>query len=376
MSQPDRKTEEFSLLPDFVKRAACVVDAYSLSYTILLELDLVNAVINSASINLSSTKKNSGAWKKLAFPQFPSWVRFHEPSIRDFIKENAVILRKHLEASDAIALSQIKSLEHPLFPLFVAAEPYAKDNYVDSFHDPVTSRNFVLEETNFIEEDYSPVFGILCYSASVANVPRKHNRQFRSWRYYPGAGDDEENWAKGLSFEKYIYYRENIINLCHTDEAQMENFVENISARIDQSIDIQFTFLNTTMQFSDKDGDIELSSKSFLKGSRKFWVQTGLDSVIHTFLTKSKKNISPTVRFMLKDTDELDMDVYQIFQSWAIIFFTILLIKDHLQKPEASLLGKDTIKVYFAKVRNTFKQELTVPRWMYKLLHEHFLHRR
>lgn len=100
-----------------------------------------------------------------------------------------------LEASGADIESLALSLKKPLRPLWVSQNTVIWLNEVPR-HD---------------SWDFTPVI-LVNASSSVANIQRTTTSE-HSWNYIPGAGDDEESWARALTPELFWRNAYDIINL-------------------------------------------------------------------------------------------------------------------------------------------------------------------
>ncbi|CAM8887253.1 unnamed protein product [Rhodiola kirilowii] len=117
----------------------------------------------------------------------PLWVsRTERASIEDRLEE----WTNMLEASGADIESLALSLKKPLRPLWVSQSTVIWLNEVPKHN----------------SWDFTPVI-LINASSSVANIQHRTTSE-HSWNYIPGAGDDEESWARGLTpglFWKHAY---------------------------------------------------------------------------------------------------------------------------------------------------------------------------
>ncbi len=65
----------------------------------------------------------------------------------------------------------------------------------------------------------TPFVPVIMVSASVVERPR-HDRQHRSWRYFQGAGDDEEFWAQGMTHQTLWRHIERLLPCADNDELE------------------------------------------------------------------------------------------------------------------------------------------------------------
>lgn len=102
---------------------------------------------------------------------------------------------KQLEASGVDIASIALLLNRPLRPLWISQRTLIWLNEVPGYD----------------SWDFTP---IILVSASSCNgiVQRRTNSEF-SWSYIPGAGDDEESWARGLSPSLFWKHATHIISL-------------------------------------------------------------------------------------------------------------------------------------------------------------------
>ncbi|XP_027176394.1 tRNA A64-2'-O-ribosylphosphate transferase-like isoform X1 [Coffea eugenioides] len=117
----------------------------------------------------------------------PLWVSETEKLL---IEDRLEGWTAELEASGADIASLALSLEKPLRPLWIS-------------HKTVIWLNEVPEYDSW---DFTPIMLVSASSPSGA-YQQKTTSEF-SWNYIPGAGDDEESWARGLSpnlFWKHAY---------------------------------------------------------------------------------------------------------------------------------------------------------------------------
>lgn len=117
----------------------------------------------------------------------PLWVSDLEKAAIDERVDGWV---KELEASGADIAALSSCLKKPLRPLWISQKTVIWLNEVPD-HD---------------SWDFTPV--ILVSASSQSGAPQIRSNSEFSWNYIPGAGDDEESWARGLSpalFWKHVY---------------------------------------------------------------------------------------------------------------------------------------------------------------------------
>ncbi|XP_048321110.1 tRNA A64-2'-O-ribosylphosphate transferase isoform X2 [Ziziphus jujuba] len=121
----------------------------------------------------------------------PLWVSETErASIEDRLEE----WTKQLDESGADIASLASCLKKPLRPLWISQKTVIWLNEVPD-HD---------------SWDFTPI--ILVSASSATGVIQHRTTSEFSWRYIPGAGDDEESWAKGLSPNLFWNHAYDIIN--------------------------------------------------------------------------------------------------------------------------------------------------------------------
>ncbi|KAH7572699.1 hypothetical protein JRO89_XS04G0291800 [Xanthoceras sorbifolium] len=108
----------------------------------------------------------------------PLWVSDTEKAA---INDRLEGWTKELEASGADIASLASCLKKPLRPLWISQKTVIWLNEVPD-HD---------------SWDFTPI--ILVSASSQSGIPQHRTTSKFSWNYIPGAGDDEESWARGLS---------------------------------------------------------------------------------------------------------------------------------------------------------------------------------
>lgn len=134
----------------------------------------------------------------------PLWVSETEKaSIESRIEE----WTKQLDASGADIASLMTCLKKPLRPLWISQKTVIWLNEVPD-HD---------------SWDFTPI--ILVSASSSSGVIQHKSTSEYSWNYIPGAGDDEESWARGLSpnlFWTHVYDLRNLgPDLCNQKVADI-----------------------------------------------------------------------------------------------------------------------------------------------------------
>lgn len=116
----------------------------------------------------------------------PLWVSETEKAA---IENRLEEWTKQLEESGADIASLVSCLKKPLRPLWISQRTVIWLN----------------EVPNYDSWDFTPV---MLVSASSSNGIQLRTTSEFSWSYIPGAGDDEESWARGLSpnlFWNHVY---------------------------------------------------------------------------------------------------------------------------------------------------------------------------
>lgn len=121
----------------------------------------------------------------------PLWVSKTEKAV---IEDRLEEWTKELEASGADIASLVFSLKKPLRPLWISPKTVIWLNEVpdcDSW-------------------DFTPII-LVSASSSTGTFHNRTTSEF-SWKYIPGAGDDEESWARGLSPKVFWNHAYHLIN--------------------------------------------------------------------------------------------------------------------------------------------------------------------
>nr|AKM76541.1 initiator tRNA phosphoribosyl transferase family protein [Hypseocharis bilobata] len=175
----------------------------SMSKTIPIWTCVLNrAIANHRSRMQECDKLMEGEWDSSL--HLPLWVpKMEKASIEDRLEE----WTKQLEASGADIASLASSLKKPLRPLWISQKTVIWLNEVPD-HD---------------SWDFTPII-LVSASSATGIIQRRTTTEF-SWNYIPGAGDDEESWARGLSPDLFWNNAYNIINsgpdLCNQKVANM-----------------------------------------------------------------------------------------------------------------------------------------------------------
>ncbi|KAF3442974.1 hypothetical protein FNV43_RR16892 [Rhamnella rubrinervis] len=134
----------------------------------------------------------------------PLWISQTErASIEDRLEE----WTKQLDESGADVASLASCLKKPLRPLWISQKTVIWLNEVPD-HD---------------SWDFTPII-LVSASSSTGIIQNRTTSEF-SWNYIPGAGDDEESWARGLSPNLFWNHAYDIINsgpeLCNQEVADI-----------------------------------------------------------------------------------------------------------------------------------------------------------
>lgn len=108
----------------------------------------------------------------------PLWVSETEKAA---IEDRLEGWTKDLDASGADIASLASCLKKPLHPLWISQK----------------SVIWINEVPDYDSWDFTPV--ILLSASSTSGLTQHRTTSEFSWNYIPGAGDDEESWARGLS---------------------------------------------------------------------------------------------------------------------------------------------------------------------------------
>nr|AKM76557.1 initiator tRNA phosphoribosyl transferase family protein [Pelargonium x hortorum] len=152
--------------------------------------------------HVENTRQASCEWDSSL--HMPLWVSKTEKAS---IEERLEGWTKELEASGADIASLASCLKKPLRPLWISQKTVIWLNEVPD-HD---------------SWDFTPII-LVSASSSTGVIQHRTTSEF-SWNYIPGAGDDEESWARGLSPDLFWNNVYDIINsgpdLCNQKVANM-----------------------------------------------------------------------------------------------------------------------------------------------------------
>ncbi|KAI5662757.1 hypothetical protein M9H77_22080 [Catharanthus roseus] len=140
---------------------------------------------NTPDVPPGSERQVSSGWD--CSLHLPLWVSETEKALIHDRLEGWTV---DLEASGADIASFALSLRKPLRPLWVSQKTVIWLNEVPEYD----------------SWDFTPIM-LVSASSSFGNYQQRTTSEF-SWNYIPGAGDDEESWARGLSphlFWKHAY---------------------------------------------------------------------------------------------------------------------------------------------------------------------------
>ncbi|XP_031287828.1 tRNA A64-2'-O-ribosylphosphate transferase-like isoform X1 [Pistacia vera] len=140
---------------------------------------------NASEANGDNTRQVPVDWD--CSLHLPLWVSdMEKAAVNDRLDEWV----KELDASGADIASLASCLKKPLRPLWISQKSVIWLNEVPD-HD---------------SWDFTPI--ILVSASSPSGVIQQRSTSEYSWNYIPGAGDDEESWARGLSpnlFWNHVY---------------------------------------------------------------------------------------------------------------------------------------------------------------------------
>ncbi|KAL6841692.1 hypothetical protein ACP4OV_028521 [Aristida adscensionis] len=142
---------------------------------------------NSENVDNGDAVENSGPWNWDSSVHLPVWVLDTE---RNAIEGRIEEWTDQFESCGADIHSLELVLQKPLRPLWISQR----------------TRIWLNEVPEHESWDFTPII-LLSASASNAVATQRISSEF-SWQYIPGAGDDEESWARGLTptlFWKHSY---------------------------------------------------------------------------------------------------------------------------------------------------------------------------
>ncbi|XP_057500177.1 uncharacterized protein C3F10.06c isoform X2 [Actinidia eriantha] len=172
-------------------------------WTCVLNRSILNYHNNNrgAGIPLEGESNTSDQHTEGTEPVCPDWdCSLHVPlwipeTEKAAIEDRLENWTKQMEASGADIASLALTLKKPLRPLWISQKT-------------VIWLNEVPESDSW---DFTPII-LVSASSSSGNFQHRTTSEF-SWNYIPGAGDDEESWARGLSpilFWNHVY---DLVNL-------------------------------------------------------------------------------------------------------------------------------------------------------------------
>lgn len=144
-------------------------------------------VVGSAAIPNGDAEKNSGSSNWDSSVHLPVWVLDTE---KNAIEGRIEEWTDQFESCGADISSLALGVQKPLRPLWISQK----------------TRIWLNEVPEHESWDFTPII-LVSASASNTVATQRMSSEF-SWHYIPGAGDDEESWARGLTptlFWKYSY---------------------------------------------------------------------------------------------------------------------------------------------------------------------------
>ena len=159
---------------------------------------------SAAFLNETNVEENS-AWdasSSAAGAAFPPWVGEQE---RERIRELFPLFSKRLEAVSPDLSKLVKTLKAPLRCVWVSRETAARGL-------PLLTELNQNENENKPALAFTPVVLVSASSPMQWHGERRVGRDGRSFAYVPGAGDDEESWARGLNPDAFWRNRNFILN--------------------------------------------------------------------------------------------------------------------------------------------------------------------
>ncbi|KAK1354810.1 tRNA A64-2'-O-ribosylphosphate transferase [Heracleum sosnowskyi] len=157
---------------------------------------------NDCKDNAESTEQEFDSWD--CSLHLPLWV---PPAERMAIENHLEEWTKQLETSGADITPLLSVLKKPLRPLWISQKS-------------VIWLNEVPEHDSW---DFTPL--ILVSASSSSGYLQQRTASEFSWNYIPGAGDDEESWARGLTPELFW---NNAIDLINSGPDQCNQKVADI----------------------------------------------------------------------------------------------------------------------------------------------------
>ncbi|OMO58290.1 Initiator tRNA phosphoribosyl transferase [Corchorus olitorius] len=157
---------------------------------------------NGSSMEESDMEQKSVDWD--CSLHLPLWVSGTEKAA---IEERLEGWTKDLEASGADIAALASCLKKPLRPLWISQRTVI----------------WINEVPDYDSWDFTPI--ILLSASLPSGVPQHRTTSEFSWNYIPGAGDDEESWARGLSPNLFWNHAYDLISsgpdLCNQKVADM-----------------------------------------------------------------------------------------------------------------------------------------------------------
>ena len=179
----------------------------SLSKTIPIWAETLNRAVREArrrgeeaDEDAATKKTQTNAWDDDAAHSgaaFPPWIGERE---RDAIRELLPSFRERLRAVSPDLSRLVRTLQAPLRCVWVSRETAARGLPL-------------LEPAGGISRgSFTPVVLVSASSPMQWHGERRVGRDGRSFAYVPGAGDDEESWARGLKPDQFWRNRNFILN--------------------------------------------------------------------------------------------------------------------------------------------------------------------
>ncbi|GMI81270.1 hypothetical protein like AT2G40570 [Hibiscus trionum] len=151
-------------------------------WTCVLNRSIFNYLNNLSNNDALSVKQDSDAGRNSVdwdcSLHLPLWVSETEKAA---IEDRLEGWTKDLEASGADIATLALCLKKPLRPLWISQKTVI----------------WINEVPDYDSWDFTPI--ILVSASSASGVTQHRTTSEFSWNYIPGAGDDEESWARGLS---------------------------------------------------------------------------------------------------------------------------------------------------------------------------------
>ena len=162
----------------------------------------------------------------------PNWISITQ---RDKISD---IIQQYIDSNkfqpyyNHIYNTLYSKLTKPVRPFWVTVTPDGTidflDDEIEAVLDGLQHTNNTDNTTNTIPCASLPYHPIILFSCSpkVTDTDHIHMRQHQSWTYIQGAGDDEENWARGLNPDIFWSYSTELLGIL--DSIELERRIDEL----------------------------------------------------------------------------------------------------------------------------------------------------